>query len=101
MDGALGAVDTCAEGIIRDLMGSHLVLHITTFAIWVNTGHLVPVHDLEEGLAGASGHASGDTILRNAIDPDYMVGHFNTPALSRWAHGVSAEHTWHLTYSMQ
>ena len=101
VDGALRAVHASTERVIRHLMGSHLVLLITTDAVWVDAWHLVPVHDFEKWLASAGGHASWNTIGRQAVDPDDLICHLDTTIFSRWTQGVATEHSWHLTYKIE
>ena len=92
MHGTLSAVHAGTERVIRHLMRAHLVLVISTVAVRVDPGHLVPVEHFEEGLAGTSSHASRDTIGRHAVDPDDMVGHFDASVFGSWAQSMPAKH---------
>ena len=90
--GTLGAVHAGTERVIGHLVWSHLVLVISTVAVWVDPGHLVPVQHFEEGFAGTSSHTSRDTIGRHAVDPDDMVGHLNASVFGSWAQSMPSKH---------
>ena len=90
--GTLGAVHAGTERVIGHLVWSHLVLVISTVAVWVDPGHLVPVQHFEEGFAGTSSHTSRDTIGRHAVDPDDMVRHFDASVFGSWAQSMPAKH---------
>ena len=92
----LGAVNTSTEWVIGHLMRSHLVFSVTTLAVRMNTGHLVPVEHLEERLSSACRHTSRNTIGRHTVDPDDMVCHFDSTTLDCRSECMSAKHSWHL-----
>ena len=102
MDSALTAGDSSAVIIERHLVRLHRVLIVTAVAVSPDAGSLVPLEHFHEALTSFASHTSGNTIRRNAVNPDDLICDLNAAALSSGSQGVTTatEHTWDCAYKV-
>ena len=78
MDCALATRDSSRVKVNGHLMGSHLVLWVATSTVSPNAWSLVTFEHFKEGLSSSCLHSAGNTIGRDAVDPDHLVIHFDS-----------------------
>ena len=84
------------------LMWLHLVVLVTTLAIWVDTGHSVAIKNFKQAFSCVCSHTSGDTIRGNAIDPNDLVSNLDPTVRSRGSQGMTATKShWEGSYNVQ
>ena len=74
MHGALTTADTGRVEVNWVLMGSHLVLLITTLAVSPNSWQFVSREDFKKAFTSVGSHSSGDSVMGHSVDPDDLVG---------------------------
>ena len=100
MDGALSARDSSTIVIVGYLMWLHRVFFITALAVAMNTRSPVSFENLHEWFSSVACIASRNTIRRNAVNPDNLIGDFDSSALDSWSQSVATatKHAWDLTW---
>ena len=89
MNGTLCAVHTCTIEVDRHLVGSHRVFLVTTLAVSPDARGSMALKHFEKALTSIGSHASGNTIGRNAVDPNDLIGHLNSAIRLVWSQGVA------------
>ena len=91
VDRALGAVDSCTVVIDWRLERLHLVLVVSASALGVNSWHSVSLDHLQQTLTSKCSHSSWGSIRWYNVDPDYLIGHFDSTSFHCWSDSCATE----------